>query len=272
MNERGLVLSTMRLTGTEPAAPDERPFLDWGPMWMQYILDTCATIQDVAAADSLVRIDYTVDHYLVSDRSGNAAVVELIGGEMIIHSGDDLPVKVLTNSPYQTAVNTWLAYRGNCSALPDSEWRFCLVADWVSGFQPTTSEAAHSAVFNTLDLVAASHRPWSIVFDTGQLRAYFRTDYHPEIRYVDLQQLDLRCQKPVLMLDIHEPLSGDLTSHLFDLSDDLCYEHTMQYLVTVGDWENYTPELLQAWIDAITHFPCHAVRRSTGRRSAVEGP
>jgi len=272
MNERGLVLSTMALYGTEPPAPDERPSLDWGPLWMQYILDTCSTIEDVIAADSLVRIVHSVDHYLVADRSGNAAVVELLDGEMVIHTGDDLPVKALTNSRYQTVINTWSAYSGSCHLLPDSERRFCQVADRVTEFQSTTSEAARSAAFDTLDLVGGGSRPWNIVFDTEHLRAYFRTDEHPSIRYVDLQQLDLRCRNPALMLDIHEPLTGDLGNHLFDLSYELCYDHTLQYLITVGDYDDDTPELLHSWIDAITGFPCYSVRRPTGRRSNPGGP
>jgi choloylglycine hydrolase len=239
---------------------------------MQYILDTCATIEDVIAADTLVRIDHTVDHYLVADRSGNAAVIELLDGEMLIHTGDDLPVKALTNTRYQSAVNTWFAYTGNCGRLPDSEHRFCLVADRVAEFHSTTSGEARTAAFATLDQVAGGSRPWNIVFDTEHLRAYFRTDAYPEIRYVDLQQLDLRCQKPALMLDIHEPLAGDLSNHLFDLSAELCYDHTLQYLITLGDYENDTPELLQSWIDAITGFPCYSIRRPAGRMSSAGGP
>jgi penicillin V acylase-like amidase (Ntn superfamily) len=267
MNERGLVLSTMALYATEPPAPDERPSLDWGPLWMQYILDTCATIEDVIAADALVRIVHTVDHYLVADRSGNAAVVELLDGEMVIHTGDDLPVKVLTNSRYRSAVDLWRSYSGNCGWLQDSEYRFCMVADSVSGFQSTTSEAARTAAFDTLDLVAGGSRPWNIVFDTEHLRAYFRTDEHLETRYVDLQQLDLRCQNPSLMLDIHEPIDGDLTNDLLDLSYEDCYDHSLQYLITQGDYNEETAELLRAWMDAITRFPCYSIRRPAGRRS-----
>jgi hypothetical protein len=156
--------------------------------------------------------------------------------------------------------------------LGDSERRFCMVANTVAEFQSTTNEAAVSAAFETLGRVAGGVTPWSIVFNTEQLRAYFRTDDHPEIRYVDLQQLELRCQKPALMLDIHEPLAGDLSNHLFDLSYELCYEHTLQYLITIGDYENDTPELLQSWIDAISRFPCYSIRRPTGRRSNPGGP
>jgi len=258
----------MSLENTEVPSPDPRPPLDSGE-WMQYILDTCATIEDVVVADSLVRIVHTVDHYLVADRTGNAAVIELLDGEMVIHTGDDLPIAALTNTVYEESVDTWRLYADYCSVLADSEGRFCKVANDVSRFQPTTTEATIAAAFDTLDRVAGRSRPWCIVFDTEHLRAYFKTDEYQEIRFVDLQQLDLRCQSPALMLDIHEAIRGDLTNYLMDLSWDLCYDHTLQYLITIGDYTDDTPELLGAWIDEITTFPCYSIRRPAGRRGTV---
>ncbi|MGD8627032.1 MAG: hypothetical protein PVJ34_21030, partial [Anaerolineae bacterium] len=69
MNEAGLALSTMWLGETENPLPDERPGLV-SPLWLQYQLDTCATIEEVMANDARVRIVDTVDHYLICDRSG----------------------------------------------------------------------------------------------------------------------------------------------------------------------------------------------------------
>jgi choloylglycine hydrolase len=55
MNEAGLIVSTMALITTHNPLPDHRPPL-MSPVWMQYILDTCATIDDVLATDDDVRI------------------------------------------------------------------------------------------------------------------------------------------------------------------------------------------------------------------------
>lgn len=41
------------------------------PLWIQYQLDTCATLQHVIANDSRVRIGDTTDHFLVCDRTDN---------------------------------------------------------------------------------------------------------------------------------------------------------------------------------------------------------
>ncbi|NIV31091.1 MAG: hypothetical protein GWN58_16835, partial [Anaerolineae bacterium] len=77
MNEAGLAISTMWLGETRSPAPDERPPLA-SPLWIQYQLDTCATVEEVMANDARVRIADAVDHYLVCDRSGACAAVEFL--------------------------------------------------------------------------------------------------------------------------------------------------------------------------------------------------
>ena len=54
MNEAGLMISTMGLEETSDPTPDARPPL-MTPLWVQYQLDTCATLQDVMANDARVR-------------------------------------------------------------------------------------------------------------------------------------------------------------------------------------------------------------------------
>ncbi|MHC1769220.1 MAG: hypothetical protein AB9869_33885 [Verrucomicrobiia bacterium] len=94
MNEKGLAISTMALGETVNPVPDERPPLV-SPLWMQHILDTCATVEDLMRSDGKVRIMETVDHYLVCDREGNGATVEFLGGKMVCHTAGDLPVRAL---------------------------------------------------------------------------------------------------------------------------------------------------------------------------------
>ena len=103
MNEEGLVMSTMALPQTVYPPPDHRPVVDSG-FWLQYILDTCATVDDVIASDAMVR-NITVDHYLVADRNGASAVIEYIDGELVVHTGEDLPVSVLTNWFYDESLS-----------------------------------------------------------------------------------------------------------------------------------------------------------------------
>jgi penicillin V acylase-like amidase (Ntn superfamily) len=106
MNEAGLIISTMALGETQNPPPDERPPLA-SSFWAQYQLDNSSTVEEVIASDTQVRIADTVDHYLVCDAKGDCATIEFLEGEMTVHTGKTLPVKVLTNSLYQQDVTSW---------------------------------------------------------------------------------------------------------------------------------------------------------------------
>ncbi len=259
MNDQGLTLSTLALSTTEQPVPDERPPLDSG-MWMQYILDTCASVDEVIATDSLVRIT-TVDHYLVADRQGHVATIEFLDGEMVVHTANDLPVSALTNSTYAESIDAWLCYQGflQYAWLESTLHRFFLAADRVNGFVPTDNEAAVAYAFDVLEEIRGerfSHHSsqWSVVFDTNNLRAYFRTLKHTDLRYVDLMSFDLHCGLPVQMLDIQEELSGDAGGAFFDYSFDLNYEHMRRFL---DDWGITMQDSTLRWIlRRFESYPC----------------
>jgi penicillin V acylase-like amidase (Ntn superfamily) len=69
MNEAGLVVEILWMTGTTYPAPDHRPAVD-GSGWAQYQLDTARSVDEVLASDATVRITRTAGrlHYLVADR------------------------------------------------------------------------------------------------------------------------------------------------------------------------------------------------------------
>ncbi len=100
MNEAGLVLETMWLTGAKYPDRDGRPAV---MAWVQYQLDTCSTIEEVIASDKQVRVTSITPmplHFFGCDRQGNTATFEFLGGELVCHTGESLPVKVLTNDTY----------------------------------------------------------------------------------------------------------------------------------------------------------------------------
>jgi len=272
MNEAGLSISTMSLAETRQPPPDERPPLDNGE-WVQYILDTCATVEEVIATDSQVRI-LTVDHYLIGDRFGNAATIEFLDGRMVAHAAPNLPVAALTNNTYEELSATWerLRRHGNYAGQNSSFRRFCLAADRVDGFQSTTDAGAIAYAFDTLHLVrgerfSASPTNWSLVFDTKNLRAYYRTSRNSRIRWVDLRSLDLRCGAPVKMIDIHVGGPGEVTDELFDFDTNLNRYHFERFLATWG--VNLSPTSISWILNHIEGFDCvRPHRRASSRRVA----
>jgi penicillin V acylase-like amidase (Ntn superfamily) len=237
MNEAGLAISTMWLGETHNPAPDERPPLV-SALWVQYQLDTCATVAEVMANDARVRIADTVDHYLVCDRSGACAAVEFLEGKTVFHTGDAMPVKVLTNSAYREAADAWQSGRLSGNALE----RFGIAAGRVTGFQAADAPAAVAYAFETLERASGqatggSPTQWSIVFDTENLDVHFRTRRNPQIRTVDFAELDFSCNTPVEMLDVHAPLSGDVSHDLGRYTFDANLKHTLNFLEKWGGIE-----------------------------------
>lgn len=223
MNEAGLVMSTMSLNQTELPRPDPRPVLDSGN-WLQYLLDTCATVDEVLATDEVVR-NLTVDHYLVAERSGVAATIEFLDGELVAHTGADLPVSVLTNSPYSEVLARWQTSggSGDYGWMDGSSQRFCIAADRVTDFDGTSAEEGVRYAFETLQAIAGQRfsehtSQWRLVFDTGALRAYFKTHEDRTLRWVDLGAFSPWCGQPVQMLDIHAHVAGDAGPAFHDYS------------------------------------------------------
>jgi len=269
MNERGLSMSTMSLVETRYQSPDARPPLDSGE-WMQYILDTCETIDDVLATDAQVRI-ITVDHYLIGDRFGNAVVIEFLNGRMVAHTEPDLPVATLTNSRYTDSCSTWESLRshGNYESQSSSLQRFCLAADRADGFRPTSDGKAIAYAFDTLHEVrgqrfSVSPSHWSIVFDSKNLRAYYRTLRTSDVRWVDLAEFDLRCGAPVQMLAIHDGLSGDISGNFFVFDFDLNYDHFERFLTIWGIGHSHSS--VMATLNHFEGFSCVQSRRGSPRR------
>ena len=236
MNEKGLVMSTMALGETQNPSLDERAPLH-SPHWMQYMLDNCSSVTDIVAADSLVRIFETVDHYLVSDGTGDCAVIEFLNGQMVMHAGHSLPVAALTNSTYSVSVDlldggTKGSSVGNgVQNVTGSLRRFLTAAERVKAFEPAGAEYAVKYAFDILDKVGGEATLWSIVFDTHDLTVYFRTKSHRAIRYLSLNDFDLSCQAPDMMIDIHEKLERRIVDSMKDYSSDENFEFFRKAIV-----------------------------------------
>jgi penicillin V acylase-like amidase (Ntn superfamily) len=237
MNEAGLAISTMWLGETRNPDADERPPLV-SALWIQYQLDTCATLEEVMANDARVRIADTVDHYLVCDRSGACAAVEFLEGKTVFHTGEAMPVKTLANIAYQKAVRAWQSSQ----LSSNSQERFGIAADRVTDFEATDAASAVAYAFDTLDRASGqatggTPTQWSIVFDTENLRVHWRTSRSPQIRSVEFAKLDFACGTPVEMLDVHAPLSGDVSDELGRYTFEANLRYTTNFLEKWGGIE-----------------------------------
>lgn len=215
LNEAGLVVELMWLGDTQYPASDDRAELE--PLqWIQYLLDTCATVPEVLATDAEVRIRPRPGvplHFLVADRAGRVAAIEFLDGKMVAHTGKDLPVPALTNTVYADALQAWK--RTGARPGGGSEARFARAAERVRNARPRTASEAVRYAFDTLsDLGQYSHTVWSIVYEPAAGRVWFRTREHRPIRSIELARLDFSCAAPPVGLGLEARLEGDVSGQM----------------------------------------------------------
>jgi len=221
MNEAGLVVELMWLDDTRYPAADARGALP-ALQWIQYQLDTCASVAEVLASDRLVRIEEATSakiHYLVADATGDAATIEWLDGTMIVHRGEGLPVRALANDTYERSL-TYLAGLGAEApgATMSSLDRFAR-AGRRSASLAAGRAAAVGAAFDVLaDVAQGDFTCWSIVYDVTHRDVHFRTRDNERVRTLRLPALEFRCDTPVMMLDVNAPVAGDARPSLVPYS------------------------------------------------------
>jgi len=226
MNEAGLVVSAMGLGTTEYPIPDERPAIS-AFQWIQYQLDTAATVANVIASDAVLRInnsDFWRLHFFICDSLGNCASIEFLDGVLVVHQTvqGTMPVKVLTNNSYSKDIEYWENEEIPVPDVYSSAQRFCTAAEMLEDYDPETSGPAINYTFNILsNLKWFAPTQWSIAYDAQHRRINFYTLGNGDIRYFDMNSFDFSCQTPVRVLDIQEDLSGNVAGDFIDYTYEL---------------------------------------------------
>jgi len=257
INEVGLVVEALWLPGTEYPASDSRPYIK-ALQWIQYQLDNFRTVEEMIASDSQLRIktdEGTKIHFLVSDKIGNGAVIEFIGGNLIYYTNEMMFVKILTNSIYAESIAFLKEHTGWGGDLPIPQGertldRFVRAAEMVRNYDPETSESVIDYAFDILANVSQTEitiTQWSKVYDIKNLRIYFCTFKNKKVLYIDLSSFDFSCTTPVKVLDVTANLSGDVSNDFSDYT----YEINLELFKKNAEYINFTGEVL----DIITHYP-----------------
>lgn len=213
MNEAGLVIGTMELRASEFPERDERPGAS-APAWVQYVLDTCGSIEEAVKVDAKIRIEDSVpQHFLISDAKGNCAAIEWFDGKYQYRTGESLPVKALSNMPYDRALAAFK--RGGprwwWSNPGQSAERFAAAHERSKNFDPDGDIDAVTYTFGTLvDVVAAPHTKWSIVYDIAKREIWYGTAVSRPVKHISFKNLDFSCKGTLMMLDVNAPVEGDV--------------------------------------------------------------
>ena len=218
MNEKGLVVELMWLDETKYPAPDKRPALSV-LQWIQYQLDNCATIKEVMATDSVIRImsSGAPQHYLVADKSGEAATIEFLDGAMKVHSGNNLPYPVLTNNTYQSSVLSLNQSRQKENAVQyndNSLQRFHIACNMVDQIRKNPGSNLVNDAFEILEQVKQGEfTRWSIVYDISEMKVHFKTASQTKERSFAFGDFDFSCTSTPMSYDMALVHQGNIKSY-----------------------------------------------------------
>ena len=230
MNEAGLVANLLWLA--ESAYPEwdgTSPGLSIAA-WVQYLLDTCGTVDEAVAAMESGRFDVVSGrmpdgsrmatlHLSVSDASGDSAIFEYIDGKLTVHHSPEY--RVMTNSPVfdrQLALDDYWQNIGGLTFLPGTNRaadRFVRASFHVGVLPPTSDmRQAVAGMFSVIRNVSVplgisipdqpniSSTRWRTVSDQKNRVYYFESTLYPNIFWVDMDKVDFAEGAPVRMLDL----------------------------------------------------------------------
>ncbi len=216
MNEAGLVVEVMWLDETRYEAPDDRPELP-DLQWIQYQLDTRASVAEVLAHANEVRVTSLSArvHFLACDRAGECAAIEFVDGAMVVTTGAAMPWAALTNSTY--AASRAFVERAGCergcapARGPGSLERFdrAVALARLAGTRDSGDPGLADDAIALLDSVSqGSGSVWNIVYDPRRLTVRYRTHARPRIKTIELAAFTFACSTGALVLDVDADRHG----------------------------------------------------------------
>lgn len=237
LNEKGLGAHALYLNPDDVAFPeaDGRPSVA-NALWVQYLLDNYATVAEAVADIGRIRITSPTFrgiqlgvHIAIEDASGDSAVIEPVGGELVVHHGPEYTV--MANSPtLDLQLENLARYRPFGGELPppgdiSSTDRFVRSAYFLHYLpEPESTEEAVAGVFQLISNVSV---PYGAPYTTGDVYPtwwrsgadltnrvyYFGSTRSPNIFWVELDELKGRTE--VAKLDPRDlALVGDQTANL----------------------------------------------------------
>lgn len=237
MNDAGLAVHALYLNPEDVSFPpaDERPAVAH-TMWVQYLLDNFATVteaitavEDIRIVAPLLRGETFGVHIAIEDASGDSAIIEPLGGRMVVHHGREFTV--MANSPaLDQQLENLARYRPFGGELPPpgditSSDRFVRAAYFLHYLpEPVSLDEAVAGVVQLIANVSVPYGApyadggvyptwWRSAADLTNCTYFFGSTRSPGIFWIDVPALAGTTE--VLRLDPRDTsLVGDETSRL----------------------------------------------------------
>lgn len=239
MNEKGFVTNMLYLAESDYGKPSQNKPLLSISLWAQYALDNFATVEE--AVNALRKEPFTIlapvlpdgspaqMHLSISDPTGDSAIFEYVGGNLVIHHGKQY--RVMTNSPIydkQLALNAYWESIGGLTFLPGTNRaadRFARAAFLIDAIPKQAApkylsgvpahEFVNQAVASVTGVIRSVSVPlgittpgepniastlWRTISDQKNRVYYFDSATSPNIFWVVLADLDFKEGAPVKKL------------------------------------------------------------------------
>lgn len=230
INSQGLTANLLYLANTDYGKPKaDRQNLSIFT-WTQYVLDNYATVAEAVKdygqdkfnmiAPILPNGSYPTVHLSITDKSGDNAIFEYVGGKLVVHHNK--AYTVMTNEPVyekQLALNDyWQNLKGKfLPGTGEPEDRFVRASYYVNTAQKTADpQKSVAVVFSIIRNVSVpmeegfSVRPnvaatlWRSVADLKNNVYFFENTDRPNVFWVDLNKLDLKQGAPIKKLPMQK--------------------------------------------------------------------
>jgi penicillin V acylase-like amidase (Ntn superfamily) len=245
VNEKGLSAHALYLAGESDYGKRDPKLQGVGIMqWVQYYLDNYATVAEAVEAQKSFAFQLeplilpngypTLVHVSLSDKSGDSAVIEYIGGKARIYH--DRRFTVMTNEPtYDKQIENLKQYRsfGGDKPLPGERTpsdRFVRAAYYANGLpKPATRAEGAAYMFSVIrnisvpfglgdpDKPNVASTIFRTVQDLSGGRYYFESTYAPNVVWIDYAKLDFSKGSGERELQVEKEifsLNGDVTGRL----------------------------------------------------------
>ncbi len=240
VNERGLAAHMLYFPPADYGPRDtSRPGLQ-AALWAQYALDSSATVNEALANLEKVQVvkieiekngqtQHATVHLALEDAAGNSAILEVIGGKLVVHHGRQF--QVMTNAPAYDEQLKLLSKRDYKNPTMETQVpgnvnprdRFQRATYFLSVLTtPKTERAGVAGMFGLIRNVSIPFgapvngstfdTEYRTVSDLTNRRYYFELTTAPNVIWTDLKKLNFEVGAPVMTLHPDNiDLNGDVT-------------------------------------------------------------
>ncbi len=247
INEQGLVVAQLSFKATKYPTIDNRKAIHC-LQWIQYQLDVSSSINDVIASDTLLRISNRMPvgvHFLVCDKSGNTATIEFLGGKLVCHTGETLPIPLLQNQSYDISYEYLKKFTGfggdqiipwkdlndfqksNDSLQLIQKNKFVVAANQMKNYD--NSKTIIENAFEVLNVVTDNRTQWSSVYDISNMKIHFKNNKHNEVITIDFKDFSFDKNSKSKILDIQSCSTNNILKQFVDYSYELNRKYVLEY-------------------------------------------